>query len=122
MSYTAPFPAQPTPREAAAIEALVVPHPMLGQPAFERLHRMRRRFSWTLTAAMLAIYFGFILTLAFRPAWLAVPVTPGRPMTLGIPVGFGMFAVTFALVAVYVYRSNVTFDSMITAIRAGEQA
>ncbi|WP_455287657.1 DUF485 domain-containing protein [Cupriavidus necator] len=121
MSHTAPFPVQPSQLEVAAIAAPVVPHPMLGQPGFERLHRMRRRFSWTLTAAMLAIYFGFILTLAFRPGWLAVPVTPGQPMTIGIPIGFGMFAVTFALVAVYVHRSNVTFDKMITDIREGAQ-
>jgi len=94
---------------------------MLNQPQFQQLHRMRRRFSWTLTATMLVIYFAFILTLAFRPDLLAQPLTAGQPMSIGIPVGFGMFAITFALVAIYVRRSNTVYDQMIAVIRAGEQ-
>lgn len=98
----------------------LVPHPMLHRADFERLQRMRRRFSWSLTAAMLLAYFGFILTLAFRPDLLARPVTAGQPMSLGIPLGFGMFAFTFALVAVYVYRTNTVYDRMIATLRNGE--
>lgn len=98
----------------------VVPHPLLSEPGFARLQRARRRFSWSLTAAMLAVYFGFILTLAFRPDLLAAPLTAGQPMSVGIPIGFGMFAFTFALVAIYVYRSNTVYDKMIAQIREGE--
>jgi uncharacterized membrane protein (DUF485 family) len=118
MTHTAPFPAH---LEAAEPLPPVAPHPLLGQPSFEQLHRARRRFSWSLTAAMLTIYFGFILTLAFRPDWLAVRLTAGQPMTVGIPIGFGMFAVTFALVAIYVYRTNTVYDRLIADIRQGEQ-
>ncbi|KAF7957129.1 hypothetical protein AWV80_37900 [Cupriavidus sp. UYMU48A] len=105
----------------AGTDTPVVPHPMLSEPAFDRLHRMRRRFSWSLTAAMLLVYFGFILALAFRPDLLALPLTPGQPMSVGIPIGFGMFAFTFALVALYVHRSNTVYDKMIASIRNGEQ-
>lgn len=117
MTHTAPFPSPPG---LACIDGPVDPHPMLRQPRFERLHRARRTFSWTLTAVMLLVYFGFILTLAFRPDWLAVPLTPGQPMTVGIPIGFGMFAFTFAMVAIYVHRSNTVYDKMIDEIRQGE--
>jgi uncharacterized membrane protein (DUF485 family) len=82
--------------------------------------RTRRRFSWSLTAAMLAIYFGFILTLAFRPDLLARQLVAGQPMSVGIPIGFGMFAFTFALVAIYVYRTNAVYDRLITEVRNGE--
>ncbi|UIF91008.1 DUF485 domain-containing protein [Cupriavidus sp. UYPR2.512] len=119
MTHTAPF---PSPLDPARIDEPVTPHPMLSQPRFERLHRARRGFSWSLTAAMLLVYFGFILTLAFRPDLLAVPLTPGQPMTIGIPIGFGMFAFTFAMVAIYVHRSNTVYDRMIEAIRQGEQS
>jgi uncharacterized membrane protein (DUF485 family) len=84
-----------------------------------KLHRARRRFSWTLTAIMLIAYFGFILTLAFRPDLLAIQLVSGQPMSVGIPVGFGMFAFTFALVAVYVYRTNTVYDRMIANVRDG---
>jgi uncharacterized membrane protein (DUF485 family) len=102
------------------IDAPLAPHPMLSHPAFERLHRTRRRFAWSLTAAMLAIYFGFILTLAFRPDLLARQLVAGQPMSVGIPIGFGMFAFTFALVAIYVYRTNAVYDRLIAEIRNGE--
>lgn len=99
-----------------------VPHPMLARADFQTLHSARRRFSWTLTAIMLIAYFGFILTLAFRPDLLAIPLVAGQPMSVGIPVGFGMFAFTFALVAVYVYRTNTVYDRMIDNVRAGVQS
>lgn len=99
-----------------------IPHPMLARADFEQLHRARRRFSWALTAVMLAAYFGFILTLAFRPDLLALQLVTGQPMSVGIPIGFGMFAFTFAMVAVYVYRTNTVYDRMIADVRAGAQS
>ena len=122
MTHTAPTLSAHASHARDAAPLPLTPHPMLGQPAFECLHRARRRFSWTLTAAMLTIYFGFILTLAFRPAWLAIPVAPGHPTTIGIPIGFGMFVITFALVALYVHRTNTVYDREIAAIRAGAQS
>ncbi|SDB98453.1 Uncharacterized membrane protein, DUF485 family [Cupriavidus sp. YR651] len=106
--------------DVEGIDAPLVPHPMLCRSDFEQLHRTRRRFSWSLTAAMLLVYFGFILTLAFRPDLLALRLVAGQPMSVGIPIGFGMFAFTFALVAVYVYRTNTVYDRMIADIRNGE--
>jgi len=117
MTQAAPYPAH---LDRAEREGPVIPNPVLSQPGFARLQRMRRRFSWTLTAAMLMAYFGFILTLAFQPELLAAPLVSGRPMTVGIPIGFGMFMFTFALVAVYVHRSNTVYDKMIADIRQGE--
>lgn len=94
-------------------------NPLLANPAFQALVRARRGFAWTLTAIMLAVYFGYILTLAFQPTLLGRQLTPGQPMSVGIPVGFGMFAVTFLLVAVYVYRTNTVYDQRISDIKQG---
>ncbi|WP_427309705.1 DUF485 domain-containing protein [Cupriavidus sp. H39] len=99
-----------------------IPHPMLARADFWQLHRARRRFAWSLTAIMLVAYFGFILTLAFRPDLLARQIVAGEPMSAGIPIGFGMFAFTFAMVAVYVYRTNTVYDRMIADVRAGAQS
>jgi uncharacterized membrane protein (DUF485 family) len=89
-------------------------------PRFQALLRSRRRFTWGLTVLMLGVYFGYILTLAYRPDWLAARVVASQPMTMGIPVGFGMFAFTFGIVAVYVHRANTVYDAMIRGLRQGE--
>ncbi|WP_423213157.1 DUF485 domain-containing protein [Paraburkholderia ginsengiterrae] len=94
-------------------------HPLLDDPRFQAHVRARRTFSWMLTALMLAVYFAFILTLAFAPALLGRPIVEGQPATWGIPAGFGMFIFTFVLVAVYVARANTTQDRAVSEIRQG---
>lgn len=93
--------------------------PLLDDPRFRTLVRTRRTFSWALTIVMLAVYFSFILTLAFYPALLGRPVVQGYPTTWGIPVGFGLFVFTFALVLVYVVRANAVYDRIVGQIREG---
>ncbi|RKU01980.1 DUF485 domain-containing protein [Burkholderia sp. Nafp2/4-1b] len=94
-------------------------NPLLRDARFRHFVIRRRRFAWLLTAVMLALYFAFILSLAFSPAWLGRPIVAGRPTTWGIPVGFGMFAATFALVALYVWRANSVHDALVASIRDG---
>lgn len=96
-----------------------VTHPLLRDARFRDLVRRRRLFAWCLTLVMITLYFAFILTLAFSPALLGQPIVPGRPTPWGIPVGFGMFIVTFALVALYVYQANSVYDTIVASIRHG---
>lgn len=116
MEQAAPFPSVAS---ADSGPAPASGYPVAEHPSFRALLRARRRFAWRLTALMLAAYFGYILVLAFRPALLGQPLVPGQPMTVGILVGFGMFALTFALVALYVYRANTVYDDMIRNVREG---
>lgn len=95
---------------------LATPEAILADARFTSLVRERRRFSWLLTTCMLTAYFAFILTIAFRPHLLATPVVAGEPTTWGIVIGFGMFAYTFLLVAIYVARANGVHDHAIAAI------
>jgi uncharacterized membrane protein (DUF485 family) len=97
----------------------VVANPILNDHRFQTLVRNRRAFSWSLTALMLFVYFSFILTLAFSPGSLGRPIVDGQPATWGIPVGFGMFLLTFVLVAIYVIRANTTYDAAINKITQG---
>ncbi|MDR3044600.1 MAG: DUF485 domain-containing protein [Desulfovibrio sp.] len=79
--------------------------------------RARWGVSLTLTALMLAIYFGFIMVLAFRRDLLQAPV--GGGMTLGIPVGFGIIVIASALTGVYVWWANRSYDGAVRRIVAG---
>lgn len=78
-------------------------------PEFLALQRQRSRLAWTLSAVMVAIYFGFILVVAFAPALLAAPV-PGHTTTIGIPIGIGVILTAFVLTGIYVRRANTVFD------------
>lgn len=79
-------------------------------PEFRALLRRRTRFAWGLSAAMAAIYFGFILVVAFAPGFLATPLGGGIT-TIGIPAGVGVILAAFVLTGLYVRRANTEFDA-----------
>ena len=81
---------------------------------YQELVRERSRFSWTLTAIMLAIFFGYILLIAFAPDLLAQRIS--RTTTLGIPLGIGVIISGIVLTGIYVHRANTRFDPMIREI------
>jgi uncharacterized membrane protein (DUF485 family) len=87
-------------------------HPLYGE-----LVCKRKFFSYNLTLLMLAIYFGFILTVAFNKQILAVPLWAGSVTTVGIPVGVAVIISAFVLTGIYVFRANGEFDRLTKAIR-----
>ncbi|HLN08134.1 MAG TPA: DUF485 domain-containing protein [Xanthobacteraceae bacterium] len=80
-------------------------------PQFQELVARRSRFAWSLSAAMLIIYFGFIFLIAFAPKILAIPLGSGVT-TVGIPVGLFVIVSAFVLTGIYVRRANSEFDVM----------
>jgi uncharacterized membrane protein (DUF485 family) len=79
------------------------------EPLFRELVDKRKHFAWALSAAMLVIYFGFILVIAFAPKVLGTPIG-GGVMTVGIPVGLFVIVSAFVLTGIYVHRANSQFD------------
>ncbi len=79
--------------------------------AFQELERRRGSFGWTLTVVMLAIYFGFILLVAFAKPLLATKIGDGVT-SLGIILGLGVILSAFVLTGIYVQRANSRFDEM----------
>jgi uncharacterized membrane protein (DUF485 family) len=82
---------------------------------FSALVRRRWAVSLTLTVVMLAIYYGFILILAFRADLLATRL--GEHMTLGIPVGLAVIIASWLLTGVYVRWANDDYDAAVTNIK-----
>ncbi|MGQ0656486.1 MAG: DUF485 domain-containing protein [Chromatiales bacterium] len=87
-------------------------------PLFKELETRRGRLSWVLTCIVLLAYFAFILTVAFAPHLLALPVREGSPITWGIPAGLLLIVLSFALTGVYVHRSNSEFDPLTNRLLA----
>jgi uncharacterized membrane protein (DUF485 family) len=86
----------------------------------ERLHRLaaaRWRIALILTFAMMAVYFGFILLVAFDKALLARTIVPG--LSVGILLGAGVIATAWILIAIYVRWANRHYDEAIAALRNG---
>jgi uncharacterized membrane protein (DUF485 family) len=86
------------------------------EPLFRELVGKRTHFAWALSAAMLVIYFGFILLIAFAPKLLGTPIG-GGVMTVGIPIGLFVIASAFVLTGIYVHRANSEFDPITRQIK-----
>jgi uncharacterized membrane protein (DUF485 family) len=76
---------------------------------FRILALRQRRVALLLTAAMLALYFGFILLIAFDKPLLARKLGPG--LTLGILLGAGVIVCSWLLTWVYVRWANTHYDT-----------
>ncbi len=87
-----------------------------ADPNYQALKSRRSRFGWILTLAMLVVYYGFILLIAFRKDVLAARIGDGV-MTWGIPIGFGVIVFTIVITAVYVRRANGEFDELSEKIK-----
>ena len=83
-----------------------------ANPKFHELVRKRERLAWLLSLSMLGLYLAFILTVAFWPGLLGIPLRAGSPMTWGIPIGIGLIVSAFVLTGIYVWRANSEFDRL----------
>ncbi len=87
-------------------------------PKYIELKAKRSSFGWWLTLAMMVVYYGFILLVAFNKPFLSQKLGAGV-MTMGIPIGFGVIVFTVLITAFYVQRANSQFDDLTEAIRKG---
>ena len=84
---------------------------VLDNPKFQELVRQRSGFAWMLSGAMLIIYYGFILMVAFAKPLLAAKVGSGVT-SVGIVIGLGVIVSAFVLTGLYVQRANSRFDEL----------
>ena len=75
----------------------------------------RWRIAIALTAAMMVLYFGFILLVAFAKPLLTNPVVPG--LSLGILLGALVIVAAWVLIWIYVRWANRHYDTAVDAIR-----
>lgn len=84
---------------------------ILDNPRYHQLKNRRSRFGWWLTLAMMVVYYGFIMLVAFNKEFLSQKLGTGV-MTVGIPLGFGVILFTILITALYVKRANTEFDDL----------
>jgi uncharacterized membrane protein (DUF485 family) len=85
------------------------------QRALEALARAQWRLALGLTAAMMAIYFGFTLLVAGAKPLLAAQIVPG--LSVGILLGALVIVSAWALIGVYVRWANSHYDATVASLR-----
>ncbi len=88
--------------------------------SIRELDAARWRVALALTAAMVVLYFGFVLLVAYGRPLLAVRVVPG--LTLGILLGALVIVVSWVLTWVYVRWAARHYDPRVEALSRGEES
>ncbi len=89
----------------------------MSDAAFHDLARRRWRIAIVLTMAMVAIYFGFILLVAYNKPLLGRLIAPG--LSLGIVLGALVIVLSWILTWIYVRWANRHYDAALDDLRAG---
>ena len=75
----------------------------------------RWRIALSLTVAMMAVYFGFILLVAFDKPLLGSTIAPG--LSVGMVLGVLVIVTAWVLTWVYVRWANTHYDSRLGGLR-----
>jgi uncharacterized membrane protein (DUF485 family) len=86
-----------------------------GPGTLRHLAASRRRVTGVLTGAMMVLYFGFILLVAFDKPLMGAQLVPG--LSVGILLGVLVILSAWVLVGVYVWWANRSYDRQIAALR-----
>ena len=84
---------------------------ILNDPNYQELKTRRGRFGWWLTIAMLVVYYGFIVLVAFDKPFLATRLGAGVT-TIGMPIGLAVIVFTVIITGIYVRRANSEYDAL----------
>ena len=96
--------------------SLLIASKIQSHPKYLLLVKQRDSLSWTLSALVFFMYFGFILLIAFAPGIITQPISDTSVVPLGMLLGVGVIIASAVLTAVYVFRANGTFDPIVEEI------
>ena len=83
-----------------------------SNPMYHLLVKMRSSYSIVMTLCVMAVYYGYILLIAFDKEWLGTKLGTDMTTSIGFPLGVGVIVVTVILTNIYVRRANTKFDDM----------
>lgn len=83
-----------------------------ANPKYHQLVSKRSSYSIIMTLCVMAVYYGYILLIAFDKEWLGTKLGAGMTTSIGIPLGVGVIVITIILTNIYVRRANTEFDEL----------
>ena len=84
--------------------------------SLEAVSAARWRVAIVLTAAMMVVYFGFILLVAFNKPLLGTPLVGG--LSIGMLLGVLVIVVAWALTWIYVRWANTHYDASLRRLKS----
>jgi uncharacterized membrane protein (DUF485 family) len=84
-------------------------------PGVAELTAARWRVAIALTVAMMVIYFGFILLVAFNKPLLGTILVPG--LSVGILLGAMVIVASWLLIWIYTRWANTHYDTAVARLR-----
>ena len=88
-----------------------------NNPRFQELVARRNRFAWTMAIIVLAVYYTYILVIAFKPEVFATPISSDSVISIGIPIGAGIILMSWIMTGIYIRRANNDFDEITRQIK-----
>lgn len=91
-------------------------------PEYAALTRARKKIMWPLSLATIVVYFALILTIAFHPTTLGMPISDGVT-SIGMVMGLGVILFCMVITGIYVSYANRVLEPLTKAIvqKAGGQ-
>ena len=87
-----------------------------SNPKYKELVSKRNSFSLKLSLFVLAMFYGYVLVIAFNKEILATKIGDGV-MTVAYPVGAAIIVISFITTLIYVSRANSEFEDLTMAIK-----
>ena len=92
----------------------------IDHDAVASLTAARWRVAIALTIAMMVLYFGFILLVAFNKPLMGREITSG--LSVGILLGALVIVAAWLLIWVYTRWANTHYDAGVAGLRAGDRS
>jgi len=92
----------------------------MSSHSLEAVSAARWRVALSLTVAMMAVYFGFVLLVAFNKPLLGTVVARG--LSLGMLLGALVILVAWALTWIYIRWANTHYDASLRGLRSTGRA
>jgi uncharacterized membrane protein (DUF485 family) len=89
--------------------------PTTTRTSLEAVTAGRWRIALSLTIAMMTVYFGFILLVAFDKPLLGRVLAPG--LSLGMLLGVLVIVVAWLLTWAYIHWANTHYDAQLRALK-----
>uniref|UniRef100_UPI0040476DF3 DUF485 domain-containing protein n=1 Tax=Aliarcobacter sp. TaxID=2321116 RepID=UPI0040476DF3 len=87
-----------------------------SNPKYQELVSKRNSFSLKLSLFVLAMFYAYILVIAFDKELLATRIGEGV-MTLAFPVGAAIIIISFITTLIYVRKANGEFENLTKQIK-----
>lgn len=87
-----------------------------SNPKYQELVSKRNSFAAILSVFVLAMFYGYVLVIAFNKELLATRIGDGV-MTYAFPVGAAIIIISFITTVIYVVRANGEFEALEQSIK-----